>query len=87
LSVTVGQLARADGSGRFAFGELPTLLAPWLAKLIALGSTAAVASLNGPIEVRLREELPDRATLEVIHRPLEGVGGGLQSMMWRLDRE
>ncbi|RSH90148.1 exosome non-catalytic core subunit rrp46 [Saitozyma podzolica] len=74
LSVTVGQLARADGSGRFAFGELPTLPAPWLAKLIALGSTAAVASLNGPIEVRLREELPDRATLEVIHRPLEGVG-------------
>lgn len=40
-----------------------------------LGSTSALASFSGPIEVRLREELVDRATLEIVHRPLEGVGG------------
>ncbi|WVQ97707.1 hypothetical protein IAU59_004821 [Kwoniella sp. CBS 9459] len=57
LTVSTGELDRADGSGRFGFG-----------------STAALASCNGPIEVRLREERPDRATFEVTHRPLEGVG-------------
>ncbi|OCF42081.1 hypothetical protein I317_04052 [Kwoniella heveanensis CBS 569] len=57
LTVSIGELDRADGSGRFGFG-----------------STAALASCNGPIEVRLREERPDRATFEVSHRPLEGVG-------------
>ncbi|KAI9635580.1 uncharacterized protein MKK02DRAFT_32967 [Dioszegia hungarica] len=41
----------------------------------SFGSTSSLASFAGPIEVRLREELPDRATLEVTHRPLEGVGG------------
>ncbi|WVF70190.1 hypothetical protein IAT40_004978 [Kwoniella sp. CBS 6097] len=57
LTVSIGELDRADGSGRYGFG-----------------STAALASCNGPIEVRLREERPDRATFEVSHRPLEGVG-------------
>ena len=40
------------------------------------GSEAALASFSGPLEVRLREELPNKATLEIVHRPLEGVGGG-----------
>ena len=40
-----------------------------------------MASVTGPVEVRLREELPDRATLEVVHRPLEGVGG--KSTVWQ----
>ncbi|RSH88187.1 exosome non-catalytic core subunit rrp46 [Apiotrichum porosum] len=57
LHVTLGELDRADGSGRFAFGPV-----------------AALASFTGPIEVRLRDERVDRATLEVVHRPLEGVG-------------
>ncbi|WWD21948.1 hypothetical protein CI109_106436 [Kwoniella shandongensis] len=57
VHISIGELDRADGSGRFAFG-----------------STAVLASCSGPIEVRLREELPDRATLEVSHRPLEGIG-------------
>ncbi|KAK8846640.1 hypothetical protein IAR55_005727 [Kwoniella newhampshirensis] len=57
INISVGELDRADGSGKFAFG-----------------STAVLASCTGPIEIRLREELPDRATLEVSHRPLEGIG-------------
>lgn len=39
-----------------------------------IGSNAVLASCSGPIEVRLREERPDKATFEVNHRPLEGVG-------------
>ncbi|ADV24392.1 hypothetical protein I305_05016 [Cryptococcus gattii E566] len=57
LHLSIGELDRADGSARFAFG-----------------SNAVLASCSGPIEVRLREELPDKATFEVNHRPLEGVG-------------
>ncbi|KIR41018.1 hypothetical protein I307_03282 [Cryptococcus deuterogattii 99/473] len=57
LNLSIGELDRADGSARFAFG-----------------SNAVLASCSGPIEVRLREELPDKATFEVSHRPLEGVG-------------
>ncbi|WVR04307.1 hypothetical protein IAU60_001307 [Kwoniella sp. DSM 27419] len=57
LHISIDELDRADGSGRFAFGP-----------------TASLASCTGPIEVRLREERPDRATLEITHRPLEGVG-------------
>ncbi|WWC59069.1 uncharacterized protein I303_101616 [Kwoniella dejecticola CBS 10117] len=57
LQIEIGELDRADGSGRFGFG-----------------SNAALASCSGPLEVRLNKELPTRATLEVSHRPLEGVG-------------
>ncbi|WWC67556.1 uncharacterized protein I206_101465 [Kwoniella pini CBS 10737] len=57
LQIEIGELDRADGSGRFGFG-----------------STAALASCSGPLEVRLNKELPTRATLEISHRPLEGVG-------------
>ncbi|KAL1408433.1 hypothetical protein Q8F55_005245 [Vanrija albida] len=58
LRASVGELDRADGSGRFAFGPV-----------------AALASFTGPIEVRIREERVDAATLEVVHRPLEGIAG------------
>ncbi|WVW78859.1 hypothetical protein I302_100822 [Kwoniella bestiolae CBS 10118] len=57
LTIEIGELDRADGSGRFGFG-----------------STSALASCSGPLEVRLNKELPTRATLEISHRPLEGVG-------------
>ncbi|WRT65147.1 uncharacterized protein IL334_002089 [Kwoniella shivajii] len=57
LVISIGELDRADGSGRFGFG-----------------STAALASCSGPLEVRLNKELPTKATLEISHRPLEGVG-------------
>lgn len=34
-----------------------------------------LAAFHGPSEVGLRDELVDRATLKVTHRPLEGIGG------------
>ncbi|KIO15906.1 hypothetical protein M407DRAFT_247132, partial [Tulasnella calospora MUT 4182] len=39
----------------------------------AIGSTSVVASVSGPIEVRLNAELPSKATLEVNVRPLIGI--------------
>lgn len=39
------------------------------------GPISALASFTGPIEVRLREEQVSSSTLEIVHRPLEGVGG------------
>ncbi|PPQ83716.1 hypothetical protein CVT25_006120 [Psilocybe cyanescens] len=39
----------------------------------AFGDTAALASLSGPIEVRLASELPSKATFEVLVRPLSNV--------------
>jgi exosome complex component RRP46 len=38
-----------------------------------LGDTAALASISGPIEVRLASELPSKAMFEVILRPLTNV--------------
>ncbi|EKC97434.1 hypothetical protein A1Q2_08357 [Trichosporon asahii var. asahii CBS 8904] len=58
LQVRLGELSRADGSGRFSFGP-----------------SAALASFTGPTEIRLREEQLSQATLELVHRPLEGVAG------------
>jgi len=39
------------------------------------GDTGALASLSGPIEVRLAAEIPSKATFEVIMRPLSNVPG------------
>jgi hypothetical protein len=47
----------------------------YLLTCVFIGSTSAIASISGPLEVRLREEVPERATFEVTHRPLEGVAG------------
>lgn len=109
MKARLGELDRADGSGRFEFGEsacvrarlgccadlvlscnsviasfsplpssnsLPTLLGHIRCSTLLphTGLTAALASFTGPIEVRLREERVDRATLEVVHRPLDGIG-------------
>ncbi|GAA6012832.1 hypothetical protein JCM10207_005378 [Rhodosporidiobolus poonsookiae] len=41
----------------------------------AFGPVAVLASLTGPAEVRIRDELVDRATLEINVRPLRGQGG------------
>ncbi|KAI5818888.1 ribosomal protein S5 domain 2-type protein [Pyronema omphalodes] len=38
------------------------------------GLTTVIASVSGPMEVRAREELPDKAFIEVIVRPACGVG-------------
>lgn len=42
---------------------------------LSSGPTAILASFSGPIEVRIRDERLDRATLEVSHRPLDGTAG------------
>lgn len=39
------------------------------------GLTSAIASVSGPMEVRPRDELPDKTFIEVIVRPAVGVGG------------
>ncbi|TNY23904.1 exosome non-catalytic core component [Rhodotorula diobovata] len=41
----------------------------------AFGNVAVLASLTGPAEVRIRDELVDRATLDIHLRPLRGAGG------------
>ncbi|GAA5907016.1 hypothetical protein JCM8208_004488 [Rhodotorula glutinis] len=41
----------------------------------AFGNVAVLASLTGPAEVRIRDELVDRATLDIHLRPLRGQGG------------
>ncbi|KAF8880349.1 hypothetical protein CPB84DRAFT_1638191, partial [Gymnopilus junonius] len=57
IHISYDGLARVDGSARFSFGQSPTSL----------------ASLSGPIEVRLAAELPSKATFEVLVRPLSGI--------------
>ena len=37
---------------------------------------SVMASVNGPLEVQRRDELPEEAAIEVVIRPAAGVGGG-----------
>lgn len=39
------------------------------------GPLEVIAALNGPTEVRIRDELTDRATLDVVFQPQHGVAG------------
>ncbi|PWN46810.1 hypothetical protein IE53DRAFT_372001 [Violaceomyces palustris] len=41
----------------------------------SFGNLESLASVNAPVEVRIRDELTDRATLEVLFQPLQGVPG------------
>lgn len=41
----------------------------------AFGTQVSTASVTGPIEVRMRDELTDRATFQVIISPLDGYAG------------
>lgn len=45
------------------------------------GLTRIICSVNGPIEVRARDELPKEATVEVILKPGIGVGGWLLEIL------
>jgi exosome complex component RRP46 len=45
----------------------------------AFGPVEVLASVNGPQEVRLRDELLDRATLEVNVLPVRGLPGPLDA--------
>ena len=42
---------------------------------IVAGPVQVLASVNGPLEVRLRDEIVDRAHLEVNVRPAKGLPG------------
>ncbi|KAJ3548140.1 hypothetical protein NMY22_g1377 [Coprinellus aureogranulatus] len=57
VQISYEGLARVDGSARFGFGD----------------TTVAIASVSGPIEVRLASELPSQATFDVSVRPLSNV--------------
>lgn len=41
----------------------------------SFGDTRAIASVSGPIQVRLAAELPSKAAFEVTIRPLSGIPG------------
>ncbi|GAC95246.1 predicted exosome subunit [Pseudozyma hubeiensis SY62] len=53
--------------------ELGTLARSDASASFSLGSVIVVASVSGPTEVRIRDELTDRATLDVIYQPQHGV--------------
>ena len=40
-----------------------------------LGETSVLCSVNGPAEVKLRDEKLDKATIDVVVRPLVGPPG------------
>ncbi|KAG5634397.1 hypothetical protein H0H81_002115 [Sphagnurus paluster] len=61
--ITFPSLARADGSASFAFSSSSS----------ASSGPHTLASVSGPIEVRLAAEHPSRATLDVLVRPLANV--------------
>lgn len=72
-SSRLGWLSRADGSAHFATGKyaLGPMTTNWS------GTQACAASVVGPIEVRLRDELTDSATFQVLVVPLDGSAGAL----------
>lgn len=47
------------------------------------GETKVLASLSGPMEVRLAAEQASRATFEVLFRPLSGTPGALHARCHR----
>ncbi len=74
LSVNFDDLARVDGSARFGFGKSPAKCQYDHCSTPFPGpENLALASLSGPIEVRLSAENPSKATLDVHLRPLSNV--------------
>ncbi|PWZ00123.1 hypothetical protein BCV70DRAFT_200282 [Testicularia cyperi] len=55
--------------------ELGTLSRSDASASFAFGPVKVVAGLTGPSEVRIRDELTDRATLDIQYQPLNGVAG------------
>lgn len=55
--------------------ELGTLARSDASAYFSFGALNVVASVSGPTEVRIRDELTDRATLDVIYQPQHGVAG------------
>ncbi|CBQ73572.1 conserved hypothetical protein [Sporisorium reilianum SRZ2] len=55
--------------------DLGTLARSDASASFSFGPVHVVASVSGPTEVRIRDELTDRATLDVIYQPQHGVAG------------
>ena len=55
--------------------ELGTLARSDASANFSFGPVNVVASVVGPTEVRIRDELTDRATLDIIYQPQHGVAG------------
>lgn len=62
-------LARCDGSARFLFGMWPSRLrlnaCSLLLLLLLSGKSSVLCGLYGPTEVKLRDELLDRMSIDV----------------------
>lgn len=43
--------------------------------IFSFGNVRALATISGPSEVRIRDELTDRSTLDIYYTPLQGVPG------------
>jgi exosome complex component RRP46 len=43
--------------------------------IFSFGNVRALATISGPSEVRIRDELTDRSTLEIHYTPLQGIPG------------
>lgn len=75
LNISYDGLARVDGSARFAFGTSKQFADSNMSLKTRFpgNDTAALASVSGPIEVRLASEIPSKAAFEVLVRPLANI--------------
>lgn len=49
-------------------------------KVLTLEKVGVMCSVNGPMEVKIKDEKLDKATIQVIFKPLEGYGGMIHEM-------
>lgn len=77
-----GLLHRADGSARFSMGATQRIQAALVARVVpvthgcwATGKTSVLVGVYGPMQVSRRQELLDRAAVEVALTPLSGQTG------------
>ena len=58
-----------------ATGQLDSLRGADGSAVFSSEGISVLASINGPLEVQRRDEIPDEAAIEVNIRPAAGVGG------------
>lgn len=86
LAASQNILTQADGSAKFELGmgcslkerggtELIVILVLWK------GETCVLASVVGPVDVSIRDEKLDEATVEVVVRPASGVPGTKEKLV------
>jgi exosome complex component RRP46 len=89
FSASQNILNRADGSSKFEFGKVNLLTftthshtTRFLYSFIkTIGSTSVICSVSGPIDVQIRDEKLDEATVEVVVRPFKGVPTTKEKLM------